>query len=750
ASVKILANNLRAAGGDKSKASAMYFDGPNAKQFGPGAYQYVQKVANNYNALEQSPVASSSQPSQTPALDALIQKAQAQVNTPQQSGASDQVATPALDALVNNAQAQLAQQSQAQAKQGGIGANLKAGLEDVLIGPGEALDKALNGTDVGTWMQRHNMLATPAQDAATYQQDTSNLGATLPDQLARGAGQIIGTAPLLVGGEGVLNAGADAIKAGLTGSAGEGIGNAAQAAARFLTGNAGKGIVGKTLSLVAQGAGQTAAFDALTGRPVTPAGVVVGAVANPLLAGAGSLAVGKVGDIANTFTPKSTQAARTVAGALQMDNASVPELQTIGRNGNAVVDVGGPNTQMLAQSIAQKPGEGSAILNSALESRVQNAPQAVRSAVQGALGSTGDIYDLDASVAAQQKAAASPLYERAYSVGPVWNDKLASLLQRPSVAAAWRKAQNIAGDEGIDLPQVFNTDESGKITGVETTPDMQTWDYIKRGLDDVVQAHRNQLTGKIDTDAARSANNVKNELVSALDDANPAYAEARAAYAGPAKVRDAIQMGRKVFSQDSEVTQSQIAKMSPSEKSAFQAGVARAVLDKLPDPEQTGKNAVSKLLNTPQFSSKLSVAFDNPQQFQQFTELLNDIGNQAASRNTVLKGSQTAARLAAQGHDWSGVARRALFNALAGHHIGAAAELGAGVMRQSAAEGDPALDAEIAKLLTNQDQGQVAAQLRKAVPSRTRRALGALTGGAGEATRLYALPALLQPAGSAQ
>lgn len=759
AGVKILSANLRAAGGNKSRASAMYFDGPNAKTFGPDAYSYVQKVANNYNSLGQETVPNQVQePSQTPALDALLEKAQS--NATQESpgtvtsnnNSEPNSQTPALDALMGGAQTKI---TQAQSSpQPSLGQKVLAGSEEGIHAltdvPAEALAGGVGGImhALGYAPDWHPEQTTKANDKAAngqYQQDMARYPAA---EAANAATQILGGAAILGSGEGIVNAAADGAKAALTGTGAEVAGNAAQGAARFLAGRAGTGVVGKGLSLAAQGATQTAAFDALTGRPISAAGIGVGAAANPILAGAGSVVGEKISDAVSALTPKQTQAARVVAGALSRDGLGAQDLAAIGRNGNALLDVSGPNTQLLARSISQRPGEGATQLTNALENNVQSAPIAVRGAVQSALGSNGDIYDLDASVADQQKLAATPLYEKAYSVGPLWNDKLASLLNRPSVAAAWSKAQNIAGDEGIKLPQVFTTDQSGQITGIKSVPDMQTWDYIKRGLDDVVQANKNQLTGKIETDSARSANNVKNELLDALDEANPDYAQARAAYAGPAKVREAIQMGRKVFNQDSEATQGQIAKMSPSEKSAFQAGVARAVLDKLPDPTQTGKNAVGKLLNTPQVSAKLKAAFDNPQQFDNFSQLLNDIGNQAGTRNEVLKGSQTAKTLAAQGHNWVSTGSRAVLNALAGNHLGAIADLGSGVLAQRGVEGDPALNNEIAKLLTSQDRSNVASQMGKALPSATLRALSGSVGAGYQAGRLYGVPALLQPQGS--
>jgi hypothetical protein len=97
--VQILAANLKAAGGDKSKASAMYFDGPNAKTFGPGAYSYVKKVADNYNSLGTPDMNQPSATSQTPWIDSQLSQAQNEMAAPNSAPppAQTAAATPWID-----------------------------------------------------------------------------------------------------------------------------------------------------------------------------------------------------------------------------------------------------------------------------------------------------------------------------------------------------------------------------------------------------------------------------------------------------------------------------------------------------------------------------------------------------------------------------------------------------------------------------------------------------------------------------
>ncbi|WP_260598281.1 hypothetical protein [Sphingomonas endolithica] len=72
----------------------------------------------------------------------------------------------------------------------------------------------------------------------------------------------------------------------------------------------------------------------------------------------------------------------------------------------------------------------------------------------------------------------------------------------------------------------------------------QTLDYVKRGLDDILEENRDSLTGRLQLDEyLRSVNQVRGQLVSEVDRLNPGYRAARQAYQGPARERDALKDG---------------------------------------------------------------------------------------------------------------------------------------------------------------------------------------------------------------
>src|SRR3546814_19291831 len=106
--------------------------------------------------------------------------------------------------------------------------------------------------------------------------------------------------------------------------------------------------------------------------------------------------------------------------------------------------------------------------------------------------------------------------------------------------AAYRNAARIAGEEGVEprgLGLAFN--DAGDVVFEETPANMRTLDYIKRGLDDVLERYRDPTTGRLVLDnTGRAIDQTRRALLDELDNINPDYAKARAAWAGPSQNLD--------------------------------------------------------------------------------------------------------------------------------------------------------------------------------------------------------------------
>ena len=119
--------------------------------------------------------------------------------------------------------------------------------------------------------------------------------------------------------------------------------------------------------------------------------------------------------------------------------------------------------------------------------------------------------------------------------------ELQSLLNRPSMAQAWQKAQALAKEEGVSLPQYFTVDADGKLIAKQA-PDWRAWDYIKRGLDEVVQANTDQF-GRVNN-MGRVVGDTRRSMLNILDQANPDYAAARSMYGTASDAISAILDGK--------------------------------------------------------------------------------------------------------------------------------------------------------------------------------------------------------------
>ncbi len=108
----------------------------------------------------------------------------------------------------------------------------------------------------------------------------------------------------------------------------------------------------------------------------------------------------------------------------------------------------------------------------------------------------------------------------------------------------------------------------------------QTLDYVKRGMDDVLEQRRNPLTGRLVLDeAGRAENGVRSQLLSENDRLNPAFAQARAAYQGPVAARDALTRGQDALNLSPDELRMQVGRQSPEHMAQMQLGFRSQLME---------------------------------------------------------------------------------------------------------------------------------------------------------------------------
>lgn len=150
-------------------------------------------------------------------------------------------------------------------------------------------------------------------------------------------------------------------------------------------------------------------------------------------------------------------------------------------------------------------------------------------------------------------------------------------------------------------------------------PTMQAWDYVKRGMDDVLEAYRDPTTRKLNLDTlGRATVGTQQQLRSELVTQNPAYGKALAKGGEPLRLeqawRDApglmnARVSERVFLQ-------RFDKLSASEKQAFMGGFANDLFERA----RAGRLRPKEFRN-PAFNAKLSKML-GPKKAAEFKNLL--------------------------------------------------------------------------------------------------------------------------------
>jgi hypothetical protein len=215
----------------------------------------------------------------------------------------------------------------------------------------------------------------------------------------------------------------------------------------------------------------------------------------------------------------------------------------------------------------------------------------------------------------------------------------------------------MASNEGESLPQIyrFKTDGNGRpiydedglpVYGeLEDLPNVKILDWVKRGLDDVINAKQTK-EGFASTEA-RIIRNAKNDFLERLDTLVPKYKDARAAFAGDAALKDAIDQGRKVFTMpenDWREVAADFNKLTDMERNMFRAGVvdaAKIQADRITREFGTARD-VTRLFDNTQTLGRLRAAFPDTQSFDTFRNQLGEEARFTEVRNRILAGSRTA------------------------------------------------------------------------------------------------------------
>lgn len=285
------------------------------------------------------------------------------------------------------------------------------------------------------------------------------------------------------------------------------------------------------------------------------------------------------------YVQRLARSAGITPEALEAAHPSLTAAEAIGPTGGTAVG-----------ALARREGMTADALTGLVETRRAERPDTMLNDFSEASGispyaAAGDIAEL----VRQGQEAAAPLFDVAFEAGPIMSPKLAGLLKRPSVKAAVERAKRLAAEEdvnpmdiGLEVnanPSQFEIPEMNFVK----TPTAKAWDYVRRGLNDVIDTYRDKTTGRLvlDTEGRLVVANAK-ALRDELVRLNKPYGEALATSGDYLRSQEAFDKGGKMLF-NGKINERQFAKdlaeMDPSQLEAFKGGAA----NHLYDLSQTGK-----------------------------------------------------------------------------------------------------------------------------------------------------------------
>ena len=329
-------------------------------------------------------------------------------------------------------------------------------------------------------------------------------------------------------------------------------------------------------------------------------------------------------------------AKRKLSGALARDQVTpqeiieqIPEGPGFGPINESVADLAGENVLGVARASQAIPGRSKDMGREALVERAEGQYDRVSDYLLQATGRPKeDVFEVVDEIVARREAEASPLFEEAFQMGVVKNDRLDEILQKPYFSsAAEGKAQTIAKLADVDLgdPNVGY--------------DMRTLHFIKMSIDDKIgDAVPGSGIGRTER---RELVKAKNEFVDILKDINEPYGKALDVYAGESALLDAIESGRNFWKKDPRLTEREIAKLTKSEKDMFLAGALdsiRSLMDRAAD----SRDLVKVIFGNRQFRDKIRAVVKDQDAFERLKFQMEREANAKRTQDVVLGGSPTA------------------------------------------------------------------------------------------------------------
>jgi hypothetical protein len=323
----------------------------------------------------------------------------------------------------------------------------------------------------------------------------------------------------------------------------------------------------------------------------------------------------------------------------------------------ALADVGA-NTRAYLDAANTIPSVGKATAKNFIEQRDKGILSRLTTDLQVAFGSKAAFFDEFNALKQARSQLGGALYDRALKKDIPVTSELVSLMDRPSVKNAFVRAQELAKEQGVKLPdvQVVNgklvTSDGSPVTSINTT----FLHYVKMGLDDGIFTGKSPTSG-IGSTQLNAFKDTRSKFLNLLDSSNTTYKNARRVWASDTSVMDAMEEGRTIFNKspkDVDILLNDMKTMTKSELEGLRLGTMQNLLDRIGGAQvadtvvgATGNPAL-KIINNPKNLRIIRETFPKDEagdkSFGQFIKNLKTEVEMKSTSKQVLQGSQTAER----------------------------------------------------------------------------------------------------------
>lgn len=344
----------------------------------------------------------------------------------------------------------------------------------------------------------------------------------------------------------------------------------------------------------------------------------------PILINAGQRLVGALGRLKGLKGETATRRAEEmIARALQRDGIDPATLRSSGKP-MTFADLG-PNTRALVGAAHRQGGDGKKIIEEFLEGRSTGQYGRLTGDMASRSGANPrEFAETGASIAQSRALEASAGYPAAYrNAPPVLSANANTILNTPTGKSAVNRALKVMADK------------RAPVRGADGNYTVQMLDQIQRQLRDTAssagRAGRGEFAGSVKT--------LRDEFLAELpDDLRGVMAN----YRSQSELLDALKAGREFLRGDADAVATSIANMSPQQVEMYRLGAARELQAKMA-AKGDGADA-SLVFSNPQVRERVSAIFPSKRLFQDFMDSVADEKTMQATRNAILKGSQTSER----------------------------------------------------------------------------------------------------------